>query len=848
MYSKTGYRKDSKDRKRPFNIIPSNRISMKNVDIPLFAISDIGESTIMYPNEEYLFGGNRVLEIPMKQSGGIIDPSIEALSRAVVFKNRNLPWIDRALHPEKYPIKNQKDFMHNGQKMSHMIGWGEGENGEYQVFPTIGWKNDSLQWNDRQEPIRVRDRKLAEFLSENGIINHRIKQLGGNSGDIKEQNLMRMQKGGIGLVDYLSSKGLKYDKQSRMNLAKQKGIKNYDFSAAKNIELLNLLRGEESAPIARPKIINVMPPKPIKSNTSANKVPVSARTSNTKRVTIDNRNFLEKLFNISDEEDMKSFDLPNDVYDYYQKYSPVNKGKKFGIVSKNNARAYFFDKDGNLAIQDEVGLGKDRGEQQPVFYKVQTTPSGEYKIERSKKYSAQSSADRSTTGYDASNFFYIDNVDPNKRLKDDPSRAGTRTSPRQAIHGLPTHLIDKRLPALRNNKVEDNYMSAGCINCKKEFLDNPYFSDLNNGMLYVTPDAKFTQNKIALKEIGGEFQQGSMNSFTTNASGPSISKEKINPSYLGEFKPVFVTNSLTREKSLIDPNKLYSSQSNQSLAIPPSYLNAVVGAFGKRKAQLRQEQQIQEQLANPFNSIPYVTTANKHLNEGITVAQMGGEMEDEDEEFLFAEDEQQAQQQGPTEEEIELLEEQERQARKQKLLEGFEETDGEEAFSIFEDDEEDEGVEGVSDISNNPSKQTSPVSTAPVITNDDANINKIAESIGQYESGNNYSALGPVVTKGRYKGQRALGKYQIMPGNIPEWSKEALGRVVTTEEFLSNPEIQDKIAYHQMKKIQRKYGSAQDVASVWFTGRPSSQKVSSRDDLGTSQSQYINNVMGFYNK
>ena len=60
-----GYERNSVDRNRPFNVIPSGRISMKNVDFPVLGIDNMGNSQIMYPGKEYQFGGSSVLEIPM---------------------------------------------------------------------------------------------------------------------------------------------------------------------------------------------------------------------------------------------------------------------------------------------------------------------------------------------------------------------------------------------------------------------------------------------------------------------------------------------------------------------------------------------------------------------------------------------------------------------------------------------------------------------------------------------------------------------------------------------------------------------------------------------------------------
>jgi len=102
-----------------------------------------------------------------------------------------------------------------------------------------------------------------------------------------------------------------------------------------------------------------------------------------------------------------------------------------------------------------------------------------------------------------------------------------------------------------------------------------------------------------------------------------------------------------------------------------------------------------------------------------------------------------------------------------------------------------------------------------------------------------YSAKGPMVKSGMYKGERALGRYQVMPGNLPQWSKEALNRNVSPEEFLNNPEIQDVIVAVQFLKNMEKFGNWDDAASVWFTGRPVKTGGKARDSLGTSGNEYV---------
>lgn len=67
--SNTGYKKNSKDKNNDYNIIPTNRITMKNVNFPVLGISDKNDVRVMYPGEEHLFDGNSVLEYRMAKNG-----------------------------------------------------------------------------------------------------------------------------------------------------------------------------------------------------------------------------------------------------------------------------------------------------------------------------------------------------------------------------------------------------------------------------------------------------------------------------------------------------------------------------------------------------------------------------------------------------------------------------------------------------------------------------------------------------------------------------------------------------------------------------------------------------------
>lgn len=102
-------------------------------------------------------------------------------------------------------------------------------------------------------------------------------------------------------------------------------------------------------------------------------------------------------------------------------------------------------------------------------------------------------------------------------------------------------------------------------------------------------------------------------------------------------------------------------------------------------------------------------------------------------------------------------------------------------------------------------------------------LTQSAAAIRQIESGGNYSALGPVVTRGRYAGDRAYGAYQVMGKNIPQWTREVLGREMTPAQFLADSAAQDRVFMSKFGQAAQRHGSLVDAASVWHSGRPLAQ-------------------------
>ena len=98
-------------------------------------------------------------------------------------------------------------------------------------------------------------------------------------------------------------------------------------------------------------------------------------------------------------------------------------------------------------------------------------------------------------------------------------------------------------------------------------------------------------------------------------------------------------------------------------------------------------------------------------------------------------------------------------------------------------------------------------------------LDRLRNSIIGNESGGNYSAVNP------HSG--ALGFAQVMPQNVPSWSRAALGYTISTREFLSNPRLQMQIINHRFNSMMRDQEAAgykgeelaRRVASIWYSGR-----------------------------
>jgi hypothetical protein len=129
----------------------------------------------------------------------------------------------------------------------------------------------------------------------------------------------------------------------------------------------------------------------------------------------------------------------------------------------------------------------------------------------------------------------------------------------------------------------------------------------------------------------------------------------------------------------------------------------------------------------------------------------------------------------------------------------------------------------------------------PNPTGSGGNLQSFINAIVGQESGGSYGAVN--------KSSGALGKYQIMPGNISSWSQQALGRSITPSQFLSSPQLQDTIAQKQLGNYYNQYGPA-GAAVAWYAGEGNARKYvanpsgwNKKQGAYPSVSQYVQSIL-----
>lgn len=138
-----------------------------------------------------------------------------------------------------------------------------------------------------------------------------------------------------------------------------------------------------------------------------------------------------------------------------------------------------------------------------------------------------------------------------------------------------------------------------------------------------------------------------------------------------------------------------------------------------------------------------------------------------------------------------------------------------------------------------------------VSTSTKPDINKLMAAISTQESGGDSTIIN--------KDSGATGKWQVMPENIPSWSKAALGYEITATQFLASHELQEKIVAHRLGL----YAASQSpnlslekrikmIAAAWYSGDQklytSERAQSTNGTPYISVAGYARSVWSLYNQ
>ena len=87
-----------------------------------------------------------------------------------------------------------------------------------------------------------------------------------------------------------------------------------------------------------------------------------------------------------------------------------------------------------------------------------------------------------------------------------------------------------------------------------------------------------------------------------------------------------------------------------------------------------------------------------------------------------------------------------------------------------------------------------------------------------------------------------------MGQNVRSWTKAALGHSLTVQQFRANHLAQDKTADYVIGGYLKKYGTLEDVGSMWITGKRYDVAIieNKQDALGTTAEKYAAKLKGYY--
>lgn len=178
--SNSGYKNNSPDKNQKSLLIPSNRITMKNVKGPVFGQDNLGNTQMMYPDGEYNFPGDYVIEHPMFQVGGNTNgANIYGIPDESAFDRVGLQKWGKYITDPKRRDQHIKDIYWN------MMDDGYGSAGAFRTMRDMGAygsqdrgesANKAADWGWDSKDIT--EDKLRKFSEE--YDNFKNKKLGGD--------------------------------------------------------------------------------------------------------------------------------------------------------------------------------------------------------------------------------------------------------------------------------------------------------------------------------------------------------------------------------------------------------------------------------------------------------------------------------------------------------------------------------------------------------------------------------------------------------------------------------------------------------------------------------------------
>ena len=115
-------------------------------------------------------------------------------------------------------------------------------------------------------------------------------------------------------------------------------------------------------------------------------------------------------------------------------------------------------------------------------------------------------------------------------------------------------------------------------------------------------------------------------------------------------------------------------------------------------------------------------------------------------------------------------------------------------------------------------------SSGSVSSSGGGSLDNFLAKIAKKESGGNYGAVN--------KDSGALGKYQVMPANVASWTKQALGKSLTPQQYLASKDAQEAVAKKVLGGYLSKYGE-EGAAIAWYSGESNAKKHAKTGQVST---------------